>query len=350
MNQVQLNRIQQLFSPENNLIKDDEKVEEKVEKVEEKVEDEKVEEKVEKVEENVEDEKVEDEKVEDEKVEDEKVEDEKVEDEKVEDEKVEWILMPGGYSWKNQLIEDGPTDRSNISKENILSGSRTRKSTNKSTLIGATLNNEDSIGPTKKMIEKHVNGKRSYENTVEKTREDYIREYLDKIEGKIMDKNLMSFWVFPDEDGFGKKGKGKSCYQMTQKIQKNLSKYVGRTIVSFIISCEQNNPCRKYGVWLRVESLIYKILPDGNLCYKDHISYDWSKCDFDLTKFSFKLVGKIMYSMIEHGYCSNYICEPMYDEYWSNYMCGSISGIINSLKKKNVDFDNILNRLVSLEI
>lgn len=164
-----------------------------------------------------------------------------------------------------------------------------------------------------------------------------IRKYLTKLDEQIKEKNLNYFWTFPDRSGFKKIGKGLGYEKMQKLIQKDIDKYSNRQIMYFSIRLMHNksdtSTHREYDTWLLVDTLAFKINSKGDLKADGGCHYVWKDEDFQLTKFSFKLLETIMYPVSEHKLkCISLMGYPL-------------SFVIDKLKKEGVSFKDVLSPL-----
>lgn len=123
--------------------------------------------------------------------------------------------------------------------------------------------------------------------------------------GKQLDeKDLGSFWVFPDKEGF-KKVNGLEFTQMQKKVNKNKEKYIGRKMVFFSI-CEDYKKPEKYKrddhFWLSVAITVFIVDDEGKLQGKktgwDYVMA-WQDKDFKITKLTFKFLEAVMRQVVD---------------------------------------------------
>jgi hypothetical protein len=170
-----------------------------------------------------------------------------------------------------------------------------------------------------------------------KRAEKVIKSYLDKLEVQIKEKNLLSFWVFPDVKGFKKIGNRFNYKKISKLIQDDLDKYANRQIVQFQLLFQQNEDVmtihRKVGNWFLVEMMLYEIDDKGILKNTSGCHYAWRNGDFKITKFSFKLLETIMYPIANGVHsCVSILGIPLWN-------------VIEQLQKKGVDFTDVLKPL-----
>jgi hypothetical protein len=174
----------------------------------------------------------------------------------------------------------------------------------------------------------------------EKRKAVIIRKYLTKLDIQIKEKNLYDFWTFPDRSGFKKIGKGFGYEQMQKLVQKDINKYANRQIMLYQIRLEHNesdtSTHRKYGTWLLVDTVVFKINSKGEFESDGGCHYVWRDEDFKLTKFSFKLLETIMHPITDHKLnCVSLMGYPL-------------TNIIKRLEKLGIDFSDVLNPLAGI--
>jgi hypothetical protein len=193
----------------------------------------------------------------------------------------------------------------------------------------------------KKTLEKENQKENQINITNEKKRvEKIITPYLKSLDEQLSEKQLFSFWVFPDRKGF-KKINGISYDIMQNMIKENIKKYSDRYIAYFSICSYHDSPknstYRKLGVWLIVDITIYHIDNDGNLKNKKDPSWGcgvrWEDEDFKISKLSFQLLEELMRVTATKKY--------------TNASLGGfrLKKVINDIKKKGIDFSHILSPL-----
>ena len=146
--------------------------------------------------------------------------------------------------------------------------------------------------------QKAIDDKKEYER-----RRKIIIPYLDNLKRQINEKELRNFWAFPDNAVF-KKIKCNSIQKMQKILDKNPSHYAGRKICFITLHFEQNEDDnslhRKGDTWFGVNIDGFNIDKNGKLIkglQKFGGHFVWKTKDFALTKFSFKLLERIMRSM-----------------------------------------------------
>jgi hypothetical protein len=168
-----------------------------------------------------------------------------------------------------------------------------------------------------------------------------IYPYLEKLDKQLDEKNIGDFWTFPDRSGF-KKING-SFEKIEKMVKKDLDKYANRQIAYFTIysfhKSKETGMHRKAGIWLGVTMAIFHIDKNGNLRGANQptgCDYMWTDEDFKTTKFSFKLLERLMHPVAEH----KIKCTSIFGFH--------ISFIIKKMEKLGVDFSDILNPLANV--
>ena len=169
-----------------------------------------------------------------------------------------------------------------------------------------------------------------------------VIKYLDHLDEQLREKKSFDFWVFPDRSGFGKM-KQKTVEYMQKLIDKDIDKYKNRNLASITI-CTYHN--RDKGDFYEDENIRMivgiTILPINN---KGIINGDknpwgctiaWSDEGFKTTKFSFKLLERILEPVALHKYSASSLTGT------------GILNVINALKKKGYDLSDCLNPLANI--
>jgi hypothetical protein len=177
---------------------------------------------------------------------------------------------------------------------------------------------------------------------VEKDRQAVIiRSYLDKLQAQIKEKNLESFWTFPDRKGFKKIHIGRD--DIEKLVKSDIKKYQNRPVVHFSLHFyhnEKNTFERKMDIWFGVLFTTYELDKDCRMNNPlSHISGGhaiWKTEDFKVTKFSLKLIEELMYPVVAR-----------------KHSCTSITGvkitkILADLKRKRVNLDDLLTPLAGV--
>lgn len=164
-----------------------------------------------------------------------------------------------------------------------------------------------------------------------------ILKHLDDLQDQIEEKNLLSFWTFPDQSGF-KKVKGLTYDKMQKLIFSDTDKYKNRKICNISISFFHNDPdthvFRKAGIYLNVSIDVIPIEADGTMSEKPWGGdMCWELDDFKTTKFSFKLI-EIIYREVESK-----------RKIFPSLLGISVTRIIKDLEKQGVDFEGVLKPL-----
>lgn len=161
-----------------------------------------------------------------------------------------------------------------------------------------------------------------------------ITPYMASLDNQLTEKKLNSFWVFPDRSGF-KKINGMTFTKMQKFIYQDVDKYKDRKLCKFSIidyykDEKKNKEPNHY--WLVVDLTVYHIDDTGNMLdtYENWgCTYAWKDQDFKLTKFSFKLLEKIMYLVVEKKFQNESILGI------------PLTSVIKHLEKKGIDFSDL---------
>jgi hypothetical protein len=176
---------------------------------------------------------------------------------------------------------------------------------------------------------KKIKPKLSNNNLLNNNDEIIVREYIDKLDKSLKEKDLQSFWTFADRSGF-KKIKNMSFKDMQTALKEDVKKYANRKLCDITIATYPEPD--KYGTYLLVDILVIFTDDEANMkgknCTTNSCAFLWSIEDFKLTKFSLKLVEAIMH--------------PIADNI---HTCTSFTGfhvtkVINDLRKKGVDLSD----------
>ena len=173
-----------------------------------------------------------------------------------------------------------------------------------------------------------------------KRQAEIIIPYLKNLDRQLKEKDLDSFWSFPDRTGF-KKIRG--TYKDIQKmVKENIKKYKNRKLAYTSIHIhynEKNNTLhRKADIWLGVSLCIYNLDDKCNLDRRPAwgCHYVWQSDDFKLTKLSFNLMEEIMYVITDRVTT----CTSL--------MGFNITKVIKDIKKNGVDLSEHLNPLAGV--
>jgi hypothetical protein len=171
------------------------------------------------------------------------------------------------------------------------------------------------------------------ENTKEQ-KEKIIVDYITKLEQTLKDSDLQSFWVFADRSGF-KKIKGINQGKMQKILKTNVKKYANRELcqIKIIPSYKPD----KYGTYLLVSILVLYLDGDANMQGREvktnSCEFLWSMDDFKITKFSFKLIERMMHIVAN------------YEHSCTSFMGFHIEKVINDMKKRKIDISECLTPL-----
>lgn len=128
-----------------------------------------------------------------------------------------------------------------------------------------------------------------------------IIAHLDSLAEQLQEKELHSFWAFPDRATFEKTNKT-SVAQMEKKIKKNPKRYANRRVARIMICSHHDEKetsfYRKEDIWLTVAINIYQINDKADMQGRDNPSWGctfiWETEDFKITKISLRLLERIM--------------------------------------------------------
>lgn len=173
--------------------------------------------------------------------------------------------------------------------------------------------------------------------------EEIVLTYLDNLKQQIDKKDSWSFWTFPDRSGF-KKLKYMDFKTMQNIIINDINNYKNRRVVSFKLityhkDTEPTSLRVKYGTLFAVGLRVMNITEDGiSKKPKDcwGCDFTWDVDDFKTTKFSFKLLERIMGPIAaKEKTCTSLTGYP-------------ITRLIHDLKKLKYDLSDVLNPLAGL--
>jgi hypothetical protein len=173
-----------------------------------------------------------------------------------------------------------------------------------------------------------------------------IMEYMEKVDDFIQEKKLYNFWFFPDEKGFKNRITDMNSKDIKQMIKKDLDKYKGRIVCQLTMRTNYKDPQslpmkaetphgEKIPIYMHGQIMVFKILDDGNIkaTTKSGIEFGWRKEDFEVTKFSLKLLERL----VRIAASKKYYCTLTFG-------C-PISYIVKELKKKKIEIDDVLTPL-----
>ncbi len=199
----------------------------------------------------------------------------------------------------------------------------------------------------KRIDAENAKKQKELEEKKEKERkEKIVMEYMANLKKQINEKDSWSFFVFPDRAGF-KKIKLGTVNQMQKLIDKdnNPEKYKNRRLVLIkMISLHDNTRPEsfrvKFGIMFKVSMSVMLINDKAKI---SDLNKDWWGCDiawyiedFETTKFTFKLLERIMpFIASRRKTCTSLTGYP-------------ITALIKDLKKMGGDFSDVLNPLAGL--
>lgn len=173
-----------------------------------------------------------------------------------------------------------------------------------------------------------------------------IMEYMEKVDEFIQEKKLYNFWVFPDEKGFKNRITDMNSKDIKQMIKKDLDKYKGRIVCQLTMRTNHKDPSslpmkaetphgEKIPIYMHGQIMVFKILDDGNIkeLPKTGVVFGWRKEDFEVTKFSLKLLERL----VRITASKKYSCAMIFG-------C-PISYIVKELRKKKIEIDDVLSPL-----
>ena len=172
-----------------------------------------------------------------------------------------------------------------------------------------------------------------------------INKYLDSLDTQLTEKDSWEFWIFPDRSGF-KKYKNKSLKYMQKMVNKDVEQYKNRNIALINIKTlhgyeNKDTFHSRAGIMLSVNISIFPIDKNGILNGKNNswgLDFTWHINDFSISKFSFKLLERILESVQTH-------------KLFGTHLVGiSLSHVINKLKKLKVNLDDVLKPLAGITI
>lgn len=126
-----------------------------------------------------------------------------------------------------------------------------------------------------------------------------IIKHLDSIEKSIREKNLLSFFVFPDK-GFSKIKKSRK--EMQKLIKSDVNKYKGRKLAEvgfyFNYKTEDGVAYNNLGIYATISIRIWTIDNEGNIQSKKRPGWilviHWKHDDFKVSKITMKLIEKLV--------------------------------------------------------
>lgn len=171
--------------------------------------------------------------------------------------------------------------------------------------------------------------------------EEVIKKYMEKIDSKIKENELASFWIFSDT-GFKKKIRNKSFKDIEKMTMKSPEKYADKAVLDVKLmplhEDYESIPGKK-GVWLIIDIAVFPIGKDGKLLNREGwgIGIQWKEEDLKIGKFTFK--------MLEH------LADITYKKKISaNGSFGlRFKDFLKSLKMDRINIDSYLTPLEGLE-
>ncbi len=124
--------------------------------------------------------------------------------------------------------------------------------------------------------------------------EEVIKKYMEKIDSKIKENELASFWIFSDT-GFKKKIRNKSYKDIEKMTMKSPEKYADKAVLHVKLmplhEDYESIPGKK-GVWLIIDIGAFPIGKKGELLDDDSwgIGIQWKEEDLKIGKFTFKML------------------------------------------------------------
>ena len=197
-----------------------------------------------------------------------------------------------------------------------------------------------------KRISKKSSKKSSKKGGITKDNLSKINEYLDKLKSNITEKKLYNFWCFPDDKGVKNRIDDLNPTQIEEMIKKNINKYKGRVICNIRIVLNHRKPDSltmkaktRQGVsmpiYMHGQIMCFKIQDTGNIKQipKSGIMIRWEEEDFKFSKFSLKLIDRLM----RIGASKKYYCVETFG-------C-QLSFIVKELREEKIKIDDVLEPL-----
>ena len=170
-----------------------------------------------------------------------------------------------------------------------------------------------------------------------------IRPYLDNLRAQIQEKDIQDFWTFTDRKGFKK---FRATYgEVKQLLKSDKKRFQNRRIAYLTIAFHQDEKettmHRKNDIWLGVSFCIWQVDEDCNMTNPTFPSTGghvcWKSDDFKTTKFSLKLIEKIM-NIVNDNKAA-----------YTSLLGLPITWIVDDLKtKKKIDISKYLNPLADV--
>ncbi len=168
--------------------------------------------------------------------------------------------------------------------------------------------------------------------------------YMDSLHDQLEEKDLWSFWVFPDRSGFIKI-KISTEEKFEKIISKEVNKYKNRWVVNIRLADLHNetDPTShrvREGIMLMLKINAHLLDENAKIsCVRSgrqSCNIAWTVDDFKVTKISFKLIERLMYTMLKTGRtCPFFTGYPLRD-------------LIEEFEKDGYDFSDVLNPLAGL--
>lgn len=177
------------------------------------------------------------------------------------------------------------------------------------------------------------------EEDEKKRAESIIIPYLESLVRQLKEKDLFSFWAWPDRKGFKKINK--TTYDVMKKHIKGDKKYANRLIAHVkLFTGHTNKYSRAERTWISVDITIFCI--DENCIMDDDDAPSWG-ChviweddDFKISKLSFRLIEELMRIVA----AKQHTCESL-----AGYR---LEKVVKALKKKKIDISEFLNPLAGM--
>jgi len=173
----------------------------------------------------------------------------------------------------------------------------------------------------------------------EKRMHKLIVPYLDKLQDQLVEKNLLYFWVYPDQSGFVKH-KNLNDDSLQELFLKNIDKYKNRLIASVSIGFYHHDKptsiMRQEKIYMTTGIEVIHIDKHGIMHGEKKpwaCNMAWHADTFKTTKFSFKLIELIYRQTVAKiAVYPSIFGYPLVD-------------IIHELQKKGLDFGDVLKPL-----
>lgn len=169
-----------------------------------------------------------------------------------------------------------------------------------------------------------------------KRMESIVIPYIENLEKQLREKESHVFWTFPDRSGFKKIRTSHKELQKT--IYEDIKKYADRKVLAVRVIPHNDSWSEKHGVYLNCAVSVYNIDKKGRIIgdNKAGCLIGWKLEDFKISKFSFKLLERII--------------DPIEKK---KYICNAVIGIplafvLKNLEELGYNFDDVLSPLAGV--